>query len=193
MTYFVISILLGIAIGGIIPIANTFSHYRIAPIMSTSMGSSVPWGSLIVAKKVPVSKVELRDIIYIDNANNNKSTLGRVTTHQNEGQGYYSFTLKEDANTLPNPYQYTLKSGTYKLSIIVPVAGFVVYFLSLPLITIIWGVLSFMLALTAVYKYRKPVPVYVTDTQLNNEEDEFDSILYLEQLFQEQNNDSEGE
>lgn len=113
-----------------IQVTNRFTDFRVTPVTTDIMAPEITAGTLIISQKVPEQSIQVGDIIQIGDQSQNTNLLGRVIEIGSDDGAYYSITLKNDAQPLPESSPYKISGVSYILTTTVPLAGYVAYFLS---------------------------------------------------------------
>jgi len=125
------------------------------------MSPTIPLGSLTISQLTPENQIKPGDVVTIGVGQAKTNLLGRVLNITSDDSNYYSITLKGDNQPLPDASPYKVSGVTYKEVFTVPIAGFIVLFLSSIIGLAVIGIVTIALALVyalALHKnYDKPL------------------------------------
>ncbi|HWA53698.1 MAG TPA: signal peptidase I [Solirubrobacterales bacterium] len=117
----------------LVPAALGFQRYV---IVSGSMTGTYDKGSIVFDKEVPVSDLEVGDVITYEpppGASSQKFVTHRIFRVQENAQGERVFRTKGDANDTADPWTFTLdKPDQAKVDFSVPYVGYLLAALSIP-------------------------------------------------------------
>lgn len=117
----------------LIPAALGFQRYV---IVSGSMTGTYDKGSIVFDKEVPVSELEVGDVITYEpppGASSQKFVTHRIFRIQGDAQGERVFRTKGDANESADPWTFTLnRPGQARVAFSVPYVGYLLAALSIP-------------------------------------------------------------
>ncbi len=124
--------------------------FGVRPIVITSgsMGPSIGTGALVLARTVPVSDVEVGDVVTVPTASGTRVTH-RVVRVDDGGADLSVLTLRGDANAAPDAEQYPVSSVDRKL-LDVPLVGYVLGAMRSPAgLVVVGGLAALLLVLIA--------------------------------------------
>lgn len=132
----------------LLPVAFGYQRYVIT---SGSMTGTYDRGSIVFDKPVPVSDLEVGDVItYTPPASSGVNGLitHRIVSVRNDGKGGVSYRTKGDANPQPDPWRFQLDQPTQaKVAFSIPYIGYGIAALSLlPIRMLIIGLPALLIA-----------------------------------------------
>ena len=118
-----LAILLTLAGIGVTAVAS--GRYQIRPVLSGSMRPGLPVGGVVVTERVPLSDINVRDVIVFTNPNDpSKRVVHRVISLRRTGSTVIAKT-QGDANNAPDPWTLSLHGSTaYRAVYTVPLIGY---------------------------------------------------------------------
>jgi len=96
--------------------------YQTLVVLSGSMGSTAPVGSLVVGRPLPADQVAVGDVVLLQNPGHTP-VLHRVI-ERSEQDGAVVVRTKGDANPSPDPESHTLRGSTITPVLVIPGLGY---------------------------------------------------------------------
>jgi signal peptidase len=111
----------------------TSGRYQIRPVLSGSMRPGLPTGGVVVTKRVPVSSLQVRDVIVFHRPDNPAElVVHRIVTLQRTSAGIVIQTQGDD-NRVRDPWKVTLRGTTaYRAEFALPYVGYVAVWMHNP-------------------------------------------------------------
>lgn len=100
-------------------------RYQARPVLSGSMRPGLPIGGVVVTKRVPVSSLQVRDVIVFHRPDNPEElVVHRIIALHHVG-GSTVIRTKGDDNPVRDPWKVTLRGSTaYRAEFSVPLVGY---------------------------------------------------------------------
>lgn len=121
------SVLLAVVIGlvGVGAAAVASGRYQVRPVLSGSMRPGLPVGGVVITRRVPLSRIEVRDVIVFTNPiDPSKLVVHRVISLTRSGSTVTART-QGDANNTPDPWTLDLHgSSAYQAVYTLPLLGY---------------------------------------------------------------------
>ncbi len=119
--------------------------WQIDTVLSGSMEPAIPTGSIVVSRTVPLSEIQVGDIITFSGSGRDRFITHRVTAiGQSDG---VVFTTKGDANNAGDPFFVPAENVVGKVILHIPFLGFVFSFVKTPLGIIVTLIIPGLLVL----------------------------------------------
>ena len=112
--------LLAVAVAAVVT-----GRYQVRPILSGSMAPGLPVGGIVVTQRVPISDVQVRDVVVFHRPDRSDELIThRIISLTSSASGPVIQT-QGDANTIPDPWKVTMRGDTaYRAAFTVPVIGY---------------------------------------------------------------------
>ena len=110
-----------------VPVVLTFFGYRVYVISGGSMGSSLPVGSIAVAKTVDSHSLYMGDVIAINKGGAHTPVLHRIVDMK-AGEAGVTYITQGDSNASPDPEPVTLEGSGDKVVFDFRYVGYLVHF-----------------------------------------------------------------
>lgn len=100
-------------------------NYQLRPVLSGSMTPGLPIGGVVVTERVPVSALQVRDVIVFHRPDKpDELVVHRIIALTQESTGTIMQT-QGDANYVPDPWRVSLRGSTaYRAVFSVPLVGY---------------------------------------------------------------------
>lgn len=123
LTVVAVTILVLAALG---VVAVGTGRYQIRPILSGSMRPGLPVGGVVIAKRVPISALEIRDVVVFHPPNEpNTFVVHRIISLEREA-GEVRIQTQGDANDVPDAWTAVLRGRfAYRAVYTVPLVGYI--------------------------------------------------------------------
>ena len=106
-------------------VAIATGRYQIRPVLSGSMEPGLPTGGIVVTERIPISALQVRDVVVIHPPNRpDDMVVHRIISLTKSANGVVVQT-QGDANTVADPWQATLQGTTaYRAVVALPLIGY---------------------------------------------------------------------
>lgn len=127
------TLLVGVAVlAAIAVVAMLRAGYRPEPVLTGSMVPTMPVGSLVIAKAVPASSVEVGDVITFQRPGDSSSTITHRVIRIRTVRGERLYSTKGDANPTADPWQVGLPGKVGTRVATVPKLGYIALYAARP-------------------------------------------------------------
>jgi signal peptidase I len=100
-------------------------RYQVRPVLSGSMRPGLPVGGIVITKRVPVSSLQVRDVVVLHRPDEPKELVVHRIISLTPGPSGLVVQTQGDANDVPDPWKVTLRGGTaYRVVYSVPLIGY---------------------------------------------------------------------
>jgi len=100
-------------------------NYQVRPVLSGSMTPGLPIGGVVVTERVPVSELQVRDVIVFHRPDKPEELVVHRITSLTASDAGPIIQTQGDANTVPDPWKVSLRDSTaYRAVFSVPLIGY---------------------------------------------------------------------
>jgi signal peptidase I len=115
-----------LALGALAGAAVISGQYQVRPVLSGSMRPGLPVGGIVVTERVPMSAVQVRDVVVFHQPDHPEELVVHRIISLTPGASGPAVQTQGDANTAPDPWTVTLRGATaYRAAFSVPLVGYV--------------------------------------------------------------------
>ena len=107
--------------------------WRLQNILSGSMVPTLPVGSVVLTKKELPDRYTIGDIITFQQPAHKTLITHRIVDRQYSATRVLLFTVKGDANPIPDPFPISAGAVLGKVMFVLPRVGYLIYALHLPI------------------------------------------------------------
>jgi signal peptidase I len=116
-------LMLGLAALGAAAVIS--GSYQVRPVLSGSMTPGLPIGGVVVTERVPVSELQVRDVIVFHRPDKPEELIVHRIIALTPGASGPVVQTQGDANYLPDPWKVSLRGSTaYRAVFSVPLVGY---------------------------------------------------------------------
>ncbi len=101
-------------------------RYQLRPVLSGSMRPGLPVGGIVVTERVPVSSLQVRDVVVFHSPDQPQELIVHRIISLTPGPSGLVVKTQGDANTIPDPWTVSLRGDTaYRAVYSLPLVGYV--------------------------------------------------------------------
>ncbi|NMM15614.1 MAG: signal peptidase I [Cellulomonas sp.] len=116
---------IGLALGVAGAAAVISGRYQVRPVLSGSMRPGLPVGGVVVTERVPVSALQVRDVVVFHRPDEPQELVVHRIIALTPGASGPVVQTQGDANVAPDPWNVTLRGVTaYRVVFAVPLIGY---------------------------------------------------------------------
>jgi signal peptidase I len=115
-----------VALAGAGATAVISGRYQLRPVLSGSMRPGLPVGGIVVTERVPVSSLQVRDVVVFHSPDQPQELIVHRIISLTPGPSGLVVKTQGDANTIPDPWTVSLRGDTaYRAVYSLPLVGYV--------------------------------------------------------------------